>query len=437
MRTVDATSWALEPELWELAARGEASCAPLSNDFLGFWSPVSMETLAAMLMWTHSGLGLSDHFQQPVVDATAAHILSTAVMHGVRASLAQGDERPLRELAIEAHLSATDRLLGNSPYNPELTLDAKYCRDCLWQHLARSATGTPGLEALQWFASPSRRFGCKFHLHSLDAVRGRLKVSTPKLRDSQRALVSLDVFSTFQRYASLVIPRTVRVLFSMLFVTCLVGVTLTSRTPQPGGIPITRPLQQRRGEMYVSVPMTIERPPDRLLPAGGEQTPVPSPSPKKVIFRPQTKLPSDNLASTPGDAQGSSRYPPPAGPLVERTDTHVHVSHKGLWPPTPPPPRIGGGTGPTRPLRKENPFPGVNRTPSAENSSGGGTGSESEMNELAHRLSVQLQGWRKRCAVGGHVLTVSKNRRGLLIDGQQPRLKDINVMRSALRECKG
>lgn len=58
------------------------------------------------------------------------------------------------------------------------------------------------------------------------------------------------------------------------------------------------------------------------------------------------------------------------------------------------------------------------------------------MNELAHRLSVHLQGWGKPCKVGGQVFTVSANKRGLLIDGKQPQLKDIDAVRLALRECQ-
>lgn len=427
MRTTDVISWESEPEVWELAARGDAPTAALRADFLSFWSPVSTQTLAALLMWTHSGWGLSKLHQRPPVDATAVHVLSTAVLQQVRALLVQGDGRSIPELAIDAHLETTDRLLGSGLYGDELLQAPLYCSDCLWQHLSSLANTARSREALQWFAGARREVECTDHLQALNKVLSRLKESTPQLRDAEWELTSLEVGSTLHKYSPLVIPGTVRLLLPALMVTGSVGAALISPAPGPEMVLMTQPRQERRTNEPFAVPVTE---------IAAQKKPIEKPEPQEPSSaqqRPDTS--QQGTKETEAKSQDASRQHigPPMPPSVVVSAALI-TDRRGNIPVGPLPQLTGkpGGTG-TSGSSSAGPTTPSNQRGKPD----GGTANDKAMvSYLAHKLSIQLQRRGKPCTVEGRVFSISKNKQGLLIDGNSPRLEDIPVMRAALKECK-
>lgn len=438
MSTSEAIAWESDAEAWELAARGEHSTAALHADFLSFWHPVSTRTLAAILMWTHSGWGLTDPQQRPIVDFAAVNVLSTAVLQQVRALLARGDERPIPELAVETHLDTTERLLGGTPYYDKEIPAPKFCADCLWQHLKSLASAAVQVEALQWFAGSQREVRCTDHLQALNTVLNRLKATAPRHQDTDWELTSLEVGSKLLDYSLLAVPGTVGQLIPSLMVTGFIGAALISPPPEPGMVLRPRPIQERRVDVPFAAPVTnVSAPP-------ATRKPEPSTQQKKPPRRdpPTAHPPAAPQPRRQEPKAGGQRVPPkpaptqvlPAGLIIDRPHKNGDVrpvSGPGLprnfrKPVTSGPRKPDANSPESQPPR-----------PPARGSGDEAPGSIAVVYQLAHELSIRLQRLGGTCTVNGSVFSVPpKKKTGLLIDGNRPRIEDIPLMKLALQECK-
>lgn len=426
MRLAEVIAWESDAEAWMLAARGEPSTAALHSGFLSVWNPVSTRTLAAILMWTHSGWGLSDPQQRPTVDFTSVNVLSAAVLQQVSAQLARGDRRSIPELAVEAHLDATERLLGGTPYFDEEIPSLKFCTDCLWQHLKSLASAAAGIKALQWFANPQHVFQCTDHLQALNKVLNRLKAAAPGLQDAEWELTSLEVGSTLLKYSPLVVPGTVSLILPSLMVTGFVGAALISPPPEPGMVLKPLPHHERRMDRPFVAPVTDE---------AGKPVVTKDPKPSKQKKEPSRGTPAappDEMEPGPGAQSASTKPAVKNGPPSSLNITPV--SHgKGNLSSKSVPVLSGkhGGAGTSGSPKPAAITPFVTPVPPKET-----PGLRSTFNMLAYRLLILLQKRGSACMVEGRVFSVSADKMGLLIDGFGPQIKDIALMRVALKECQ-
>jgi hypothetical protein len=447
-------------EVWERAAWDEPSAAVLRLKFLGYWAPVSRETLAAMFLWRHSRMTMA------AVDYDSISGLSLATLREIGAELgrrgrgAAGPER-LRAIAVEAHLRVTRRLLSHFLLNSKEDARARYCDACLQGYLAALSERRPSEEALGWFRGDAIGEACAEQPTHLDDLLKRSRAPRAMGHveaDADLPLPAAGELSSFAQLPTMLPPagfsgRPVFVVAGLLLGSAL----LIVGTRRPVGPNPLVGLVERRPTYGVSVgASTVLDPPeenetkekeDETKDAPVKDAPVKdapvkdAPAERGQGARGPAGEPGPGGAtrpgggggvSSPGGGRGEEQEPgPSAAPSMSRG--------RGSGGDAPGP----GGGGAAAPRVSGARGAGAGQGTGGGTGAGGAQGSGGKLSpsDVAMRLSSLLQQvhglnakgmLEERCGAGFTAVPL----KGVLIGNATPAESDIPRMQAAIEECE-